>query len=70
MDKWISEKKVKELFKIDADTLLELEKTGKVHTIILMGNKKLYLLSNLENIPRTPAKNLISKIFSWFGKRS
>lgn len=70
MEKWISEKKAKELLNIDAEALLELERDGKVRTIFIMGNRKLYLLSNLEKIPKEKPKTLMSKIFSWFGKRS
>jgi len=68
MEKWISEKKAKELFSIDAETLLKLEEAGKIRTIFIMGNKKLYLMSSLETIPKTTTeqKSLISKFFSWF----
>jgi len=45
---WISASKVKKMFELSQEKLDELEKNGKVQTMLAVGNRKLYLISSLE----------------------
>lgn len=65
-EQWVSAKRAKKLFNLDAEGLAKLEKEGKVQIMLMVGNKKLYLLESFEEIPQNKTLNIISKVLSWF----
>jgi len=60
------------MFNIDTETLNQLESEGKIKAMLVMGNKKLYLLSELKDIKPensiivTKPVSFFKRFFSWF----
>jgi hypothetical protein len=72
---WISAAKIKKMFNLEQEDLNQLEREGKVQTMLAVGNRKLYLAASLEGYEKKtktvsePSKHDSSKTKPSFLKR-